>query len=683
MMPFLMMPFLSMTFRNKLNKNKRLLFQILISIPVLLFAVSSATAAQVTLAWDGNDPVPDGYQVFQRLQGEQYDYANPVWPTDGNNHRETTCTITNLTPEATYYFVVRAYNGSDHSSDSNEIAFTVPAAVTLTSITISGPAQLNENATAQYTCTATYSDGSSATLSRGIAWSDNSAATSISPEGLLTAANVTTDTPVTITATYGGQSATHDVTVKNTPPTLSSITINGPIQVAANGSAQYSCTAYYSDGSTTPLSSGITWSDDSAATTINSIGLLTADSTASDTTVTITASYEGKSDTHSVTVKKTPATLSSLTVSGPTQLNEGSTAQYTCTAHYADNQTANVTDSVQWRVDSNDASITPAAQLVAGTVQVVTHVTITASIDGQQADYTVTINNSNENYTLTIDIAGSGTVHLDPPGNTYDAGTVVTLTAEPDHAYAFDGWIGSVADAEANITSVIVDTDINLSVTFLEDTDLDSVPDIEEWGLDSQDADFDGNSDGIADYLQSNVTSIHTNDQQHFLTLSVPEPGRIAACKMIDPTTLDVSPPSITLPLGLIEFEIENITPGAGTALTIYLPTESKFNTFYRYGATVNDPTEHWYEFMYDKNSDTGAVYEDSTTVTLFLKDGQRGDNDLLENGVISDPGGPAVMMANVDTNPTSNAEDQLNNSASSIGPGNGCFISSMFHGMN
>ena len=43
-----------------------------------------------------------------------------------------------------------------------------------------------------------------------------------------------------------------------------------------------------------------------------------------------------------------------------------------------------------------------------------------------------------------------------------------------------------------NITSVVIDTDISLSVTFLEDTDLDSVPDQEEWGPDGQNNTFDG-----------------------------------------------------------------------------------------------------------------------------------------------------------------------------------------------
>jgi hypothetical protein len=522
------------------------------------------------MSWDANNPEPDGYQVLQRMEGEEYDYANPVWPADGKNHTETTYAITNLTPGATYYFVVRAYIGSNQSDNSNEISYTVPSAVALTSITIGGPIQVDENGSAQYTCTANYSDGSTAT-----------------PAG------------------------------------------------------------------------GITWSENSADTTINSDGLLTAASIAADTTVTITAVYEGISDTHTVTVKKAPATLANLSITGPTQLDEGSTAQYTCTANYSDNKSAIVTDSVQWSVNSNDANINDTGLIVAGTVQTETQVTITASIEGKQADHILTINNLYENFALTIDILGAGFVHLDPPGGTYESGTVVTLTAEPDDAYVFEGWIGNVADTESSMTSVVLNTDINLSASFLEDTDLDSVPDIEEWGQDSQDTYYDGNSDGIADYLQSNVTSIHANDEQHYLTLSVPEPGRIAACKVNDPATVGKPPTDFILPLGLITFNIDNIAPGTKTTLTIFLPAESEFDSFHKYGATEENPTEHWYEFMYDDISGTGSVYEDDT-LKLYLKDGQRGDNDLSTNGAISAPGGPAILLSDDNTDPTPNDEYQL-----------------------
>ena len=95
----------------------------------------AAQAAQVTLAWDANDPVPDGYLIFQRLQGGVYDYSQPVW-----SGSETTCTIDNLADNTTYDFVVRAYVGTSESGDSNEVSFqyTTPSTETFTLTSTAG-----------------------------------------------------------------------------------------------------------------------------------------------------------------------------------------------------------------------------------------------------------------------------------------------------------------------------------------------------------------------------------------------------------------------------------------------------------------------------------------------------------------------------------------------------------------
>ncbi len=85
-----------------------------------LFA-TDALAAQVTLAWDANDPTPDGYRLYQRLSGESFDYDQPVWTGSA-----TTAPIDGLTEGTTYYFVVRAYVGADESGDSNEVEYTPP-----------------------------------------------------------------------------------------------------------------------------------------------------------------------------------------------------------------------------------------------------------------------------------------------------------------------------------------------------------------------------------------------------------------------------------------------------------------------------------------------------------------------------------------------------------------------------
>ena len=68
--------------------------------------------------------------------------------------------------------------------------------------------------------------------------------------------------------------------------------------------------------------------------------------------------------------------------------------------------------------------------------------------------------------------------------------------------------------------------------------------------------------------------------------------------------------------------------------------------TYFQYGATSIDPTDHLYEFLFDAASGTGAEFNDNEVMLHFV-DGGRGDSDLDENGVIVDPGAPALFAGN------------------------------------
>ena len=73
-----------------------------------------------TLMWAPNSPVPDGYRLYMRTEGEAYDYGSPVW--EGAQRQAT---IENLPNGMTYYFVVRAFISNDESNDSNEVSVTL------------------------------------------------------------------------------------------------------------------------------------------------------------------------------------------------------------------------------------------------------------------------------------------------------------------------------------------------------------------------------------------------------------------------------------------------------------------------------------------------------------------------------------------------------------------------------
>ena len=100
-----------------------MVFSVLI-LSFLILTPSLSLSAELKMKWDANKPTPQGYRLFQRTQGQAYNYTMPVWTGSA-----TTATIGKLEDSTQYYFVVRAFKGDAESADSNEIAFksTSPA----------------------------------------------------------------------------------------------------------------------------------------------------------------------------------------------------------------------------------------------------------------------------------------------------------------------------------------------------------------------------------------------------------------------------------------------------------------------------------------------------------------------------------------------------------------------------
>jgi len=157
--------------------------------------------------------------------------------------------------------------------------------------------------------TGTYDDNSTKDLTGSAVWS----VTVSSPSGAATVNNVAPGKGIvtgvftgtaTVQAAIGTASGTSAVTVG---PTLSSITVL-PISatVAVNNTQQYAATGHYSDGTSAPITTSVTWlSSDNTVATITSAGVATVVSTAvSGTSANITASSGTvTSNTATLTVK--------------------------------------------------------------------------------------------------------------------------------------------------------------------------------------------------------------------------------------------------------------------------------------------------------------------------------------------------------------------------------------------
>ena len=98
-------------------KSKILTFILLI---LILTPLTSHADCDVTLQWDTSNPAPEGYQVYGREEGQDYDYDAPWWQGDSTF---TQCTVDALDESKTYFFVVRAFSADEASADSNEVRY--------------------------------------------------------------------------------------------------------------------------------------------------------------------------------------------------------------------------------------------------------------------------------------------------------------------------------------------------------------------------------------------------------------------------------------------------------------------------------------------------------------------------------------------------------------------------------
>ena len=247
--------------------------------------------------------------------------------------------LTAGTPSAaTAVTITASYTENGVSKTATQAVTVSAAAATLSGLTVSCPASLNAGASGTCSATAGYTNGIGNAVNA--TWtSSNSSVATVNGNTVTASAGLTTDTPVSINASYTEngvtKTATAMVSIKAVVVQLTNLMIVGNNSVDAGKTAPYSVNAVYSDG-TTKTQSHVTWSSSGSGVTIDSNGILTAQAgLTGDVTVTITAIYtEGqttKTAQQTVTIKATavpvpvvPATacsgtganLSGLTVTG-------------------------------------------------------------------------------------------------------------------------------------------------------------------------------------------------------------------------------------------------------------------------------------------------------------------------------------------------------------------------------
>jgi flagellin-like protein len=96
-------------------------------------------------------------------------------------------------------------------------------------------------------------------------------------------------------------------------------------------------------------------------------------------------------------------------------------------------------------------------------------------------------------YTLSVSVAGSGSVTKDPDQSTYSPGDSVDLTATANSGWSFSGWSGDLSGSD-NPATITMNDDMNIEATFTENPPVEVdllIDDFESGNLNKWDTNWD------------------------------------------------------------------------------------------------------------------------------------------------------------------------------------------------
>ncbi|KXF80731.1 hypothetical protein ATN88_08575 [Enterovibrio coralii] len=262
---------------------------------------------------------------------------------------------------------------------SNKVdVVTTAAVVSSLALTPEGTRNLPRGNTLNLSVEATYSDGTTNSVTPVWTISDSTKVT-ISAGNLLTAISSTAGTPVTIKASFGGIDS-NEISINVIDAVLMSVSVtpNTAVSLAKGLTKQFRATGRYSDGSELVLNN-VTWqSSETSAVTINASGLATA---ASPGNANIVATASGVNSTP-VNVTVTAAEIASLSVGIDVTLPKGRATLVAALATYTDGTVSNVgaNPAINWQ--SSDTSIATVSNVGLVDPKTVGDATITATING-------------------------------------------------------------------------------------------------------------------------------------------------------------------------------------------------------------------------------------------------------------------------------------------------------------
>ncbi|BBO85475.1 hypothetical protein DSCO28_60410 [Desulfosarcina ovata subsp. sediminis] len=570
-------------------------------ILAVFFSPLSAIAANVTLAWDANDPEPEGYRVFAREEGQSYDYQSPLWESD-----ETTCTLTGLVEGTTYYFVVRAYDGTLESADSEEVSYTPAATVA------------NQAPSASAGDSQTVYEGDAVTLD-GTASSDS--------DGSIASYlwEQTGGTSITISGTAQAQA-----------------TFTAPVVDTDGESLTFSLTVTDDDGSTSV-----------ATTTVN---ILKSDSTDRD--------GDNVPDVLDA-LPEDPTEWADNDSDGigdnadSDDDNDGMPDQWESEYGldpYTDDAGLDADGDGVSNLEEYEAQTDPVASM-ANTVP------DTPTIESVYADEFVGLTpvlisgayfdpDSDDHYQSQWQISTENDFSelvLDETSTTQlTAYQVGDMVLDYDTVYYWRVRFIDTRSGESEWSEV----SSFITAESSDDTDTDGVPDDQEV---SESVDL--NENGIDDALEDDLKPINTVEGQTVVGVKAVS-GNITLFSVKSISSETVPDQSVDMIFGLIGFKLYLDEVGAAATVTIYFSTTvDESSQLYKY-----DSDTGWEVY------EDSVFAEDRKSVTLTLVDGGTGDEDGVANGIIVDPSG--ISSVDSDTASVSSSSESSSSSGGGGGGG-------------
>ena len=308
-----------------------------------------------------------------------------------------------------------------------------------------------------------------------------------------------------------------------------------------------------------------------------------------------------------------------------------------------------------------DVQAPPDGQLVVGLM--VAHEEGAGSTDFDIDCLSSTVSLEGGPYDLTVSTEGQGNITLDPPGGSYAAGTVVTLTATADPGWGFSGWSGDLTgstnpatitmDADKNVTATFVAGPFTLTVNTIGQGNVTlnppapgnvydagtevtlNVEEVGEWRFCGWSGDLSGVDKSPSITMNSNKSVTAT-----FIEVLSEDPGcTINNVIAVDPDTLEDEGKPDDLRYGMMEVEIGVLNPGDTGVVTFNLPDAAPTGyVWYKYTAA-----DEWIPFGREKISGgTGDGAEFNATrdkVKLYITDNGPYDTDPTP-GTVRDPSG-------------------------------------------